>query len=167
MKFAILTVLDMCRMKLVTTETMEAYHNEEKKFKYNDWMEQEFGMKHSVNDDLEFFHEGLQLGLVCNETIDTFCFPKLNKVEMKQMEQKDEVHLDSYCCYDGNEEYPRENPDIDQSEMELSESKSKYVEMRCDRCTFVIQNRPRKLSDSSSDEIEDKPEPNKRPKLRK
>ena len=164
MKFAILTVLYMCRMALVTTETMVAYHNEEEKFRSKDGT---FSMQHSVNDDLEFFHEGLQLGLVCNETIDTFCFPKLNKVEMKQMEQKDEVHLDSYCCYNDNEEFPRKNPDIDQSEMELSESKSKYVEIRCDRSTFVIQNRPSKLSEGISDEIEDKPEPNKRRKLGK
>lgn len=150
MKFAILTVVEMCRLKLVTTETMVSHHDEN----YCDYED-------SVNDDLDFFYEGLKLGLVCNESIKTFCFPKLTANEMKLMKMRDEDHLNSYAVYfeggvDGGEDFSREDPDVDESEMKQSESKSKYVDVLCHRATYVIQNRPRKYSDHESDETEEK-----------
>lgn len=147
MKFAIVTVLEICRLKLVTKETMVAHHKGR------------FSIEHSVNDDLDFFFEGLQLGLVCNERINTFCFPKLNETEMKLMNLKDEHHLNSHSWYlDGGEEegedFSSKNPDVNESEMRLSGSKSKYVDILCDRSTFVIQNRPKNYSDHDSDETD-------------
>merc|ERR1711917_53243 len=95
-------------------------------------------MLHSVNDDLELLLERFLLDEVRNESAQTFCFPKLTEKEMKLVESKNEDHLQSYVDYalDGG------NPDVDENEMMLSDSKSKFVFIDCERFTCKIINRP-------------------------
>ena len=94
-------------------------------------------MLQSVSDDLELFINRLQLDEVRNESAATFYFPKLTEEEMKLVSSKNEYHLKSYLAYDCDSD-----PDVDESEMKLSDSKSKFVNVYCERQTCIITNRP-------------------------
>ena len=86
--------------------------------------------EHSLNDDLEILFKKLKLGQVTDEKVQTFSFPKLTNKEMELVESKDEDHLASYGA----------SPvDIDEAEMKLSDSKSKFVHKFCQRETNLCQ----------------------------
>ena len=136
-KFAHITILDNTRHRLDTKEQMESYYKGEYEEKYEDWSGGY--MLHSVNDDLELLFERFLLDEVRNEGAITFCFPKLTEKEMELVESKNEDHLKSYTFYDPSF---GEHPDVDEIEMIMSESESKFVNMECRRFTHKILNRP-------------------------
>ena len=87
------------------------------------------------------------------------CFPKLTEKEMKLVELKDEYHMESYAAY-------WDIKDVDEAEMKLSDSKSKFVNILCFRDTFVLQNRPINgyFKRSIDQQAEDEPRPKNRRK---
>ena len=82
-----------------------------------------------MNDDLDEFFKKLQLGLEQSEDVSTYFLPKLTEEELKLAEKKDPNYFKSFS-------WP--NPDVDKSQMKLSESNSKFVQGFCWRKTFTI-----------------------------
>ena len=127
-KSVMVTVIDLKRNNLITKEKMESLCKGEHRW------------KDSVNDDLESFFENIRLGKEPNERVSTYFLPKLTKEELKLVEGRDTSYLHTF--YNGA---PRrhgglgKNPDVDEIEMMLSESDSKYVEGESQRRTFVIE----------------------------
>ena len=77
----------------------------------------------------------MKLGQVADEKVQTFCFPKLTNKEMELVELKHQDHLASYGA----------SPvDVDEAEMKLSDSKSKFVHKFCQRDTHLCQPIDRK-----------------------
>ena len=111
------------RLKLITKEEMESYCKGEK------------GLKDSVNDDFESLFENIRLGKEPNEGVRTYFLPKLTEEELELVERRDTSYLQTFYrgLYGGN-------PDVDETEMMLSESDLKYVLGRSWRRTFVIEN---------------------------
>ena len=67
------------------------------------------------------------------EFVTSFFTPKLSNEELKLVEKADEDHLKTY-----SEHYVGRNPDVDIDEMKRSDSKSKYVHVRCLRFTIPL-----------------------------
>merc|ERR1711953_724411 len=164
-KSAYITILDYTRYHLVTKEEMESHYKGE--YVDKDEMRSGGNMLHSVNDDLELLLERFLLDEVRNESAVTLCFPKLTEKEMKLVASKNEDHLDSYLAYECDSD-----PDVDENEMILSDSKSKFVKIECRRFTYKIINRPingyfkRKIADADLP-LEAKFEERQKPKIRK
>ena len=114
----IVTILRMNRNNLITQEIMKKFCQGEKL------------RKKSVNDDLDEVFKKLQLGLEQSEDVWTYFLPKLTEEELKLAEKKDPNYLKSFS-------WP--NPDVDQSQMKLSESDSKFIQGFCWRKTFTIK----------------------------
>ena len=93
--------------------------------------EERFGEKDSVNDDLESFFENIRLGKEPNEFVKTYFLPRLTEEELKLVERRDKSYLQTFI---------KGNPNVDETEMKLSESDSKYVRCWSDRRTFEIEN---------------------------
>ena len=74
---------------------------------------------------------------------------------MKLVERKDRSYLQTF--------YYENAPDVEEDEMMLSESDSKYVRSGCTRRTFTIDYSPEKSSDSLSESSFDK-QPQQRPR---
>ena len=87
--------------------------------------------KDSVNDDLESLFETIRLGKDPDEKVETYFLPKLTEEELKLVERRDTSYLKTLWS---------PNPDVDETEMMLSESDSKYVRGWGRRRTFVIEN---------------------------
>ena len=156
LKTAVLTRVNMQRERLVTKEKMTDYYKG-KYIRINGPYVSHF--EHSLNDDLEILLKKMQLGQVTNEEVLTFCLPKLTEKEMKLVELKDEDHMASYAAY-------WDIKDVDEAEMKLSDSKSKFVDILCFRKTFVLQNRPINgyFKRSIDQQAEDEPRPKNRRK---
>ena len=108
------------RMQLITKEKTESYY---KGGKYE---------KESVNDDLESFFENIRLGKETEyECAVTYFLPKLTENELELAARRDTSYLQSFSEW---------NPDVNETEMMLSESDSKYVRGLSVRRTFVIEN---------------------------
>ena len=126
-KSVMLTSIYLYRSYLITKEKMESYCKGEKY------------CKDSVNDDLESLFENIRLGKELDELVYTYFLPKLTKEELELVERRDTSYLQTFYegLYGGN-------PDVDETEMMLSESDSKYVRGRSWRKTFVIENSSKK-----------------------
>ena len=120
-KKVMVTSIYMWRNKLITKESMEKYCKGEKK------------EKDSVNDDLESLFEDLRLGKEPDEKeVWTYFLPKLTEEEMELVETKDPNYLQTFS----NGDYA----DVEEAEMKLSESDSKFVEGYARRTTYTIEN---------------------------
>ena len=91
--------------------------------------------KDSVNDDLESLFENIRLGKELNEEAWTYFLPKLTEEELELVERRDTSYLQTFY-----HETIGRNPDVDETEMMLSESDSKYVHGNSWRRTFVLKN---------------------------
>ena len=91
--------------------------------------------KDSVNDDLESLFENIRLGKEPDEEVETYFLPKLTEEELELVERRDTSYLDTFSSG---------NPDVDETEMMLSESDSKYVFGWSSRRTYVIENSSKK-----------------------
>ena len=98
--------------------------------------------KDSVNDDLESLFENIRLGKEPDEEVTTYFLPKLTKKELDMVERRNKSYLKLFWS---------SNPDVDQTEMMLSESESKYVRGESWRRTFVIENSSENVSKNSSE----------------
>ena len=118
-KSVMVTSIYLFRECLITKEKMESYCKGEK------------DEKDSVNDDLESLFETIRLGKDPDEKVETYFLPKLTEEELKLVERRDTSYLKTLWS---------PNPDVDETEMMLSESDSKYVRGWGRRRTFVIEN---------------------------
>ena len=118
-KSVMVTRIFLWRWKLITKEEMESYCKGEK------------DDKDSVNDDLESLFENIRLGKEPDEDVDTYFLPKLTEEELELVERRDTSYFQTFALT---------NPDVDETEMMLSESDSKYVRGCSSRKTFVIEN---------------------------
>ena len=127
-KSAMLTIILMWRWNLITKERMESYCDVYSNLHYNTTG---IYRKDSVNDDLESLLEGIRLGKEpgYDEDVNTYFFPKLTKEELALVERKDKIYLQNFY---------EEDPDVEKTEMKLSESDSKYVAGYCNRVTCII-----------------------------
>ena len=120
-----MTMLHMHRKCLITKEKMEKYYNEEF----------EWDGKYSVNDDLESLFEDLRFGKQPDEkSVAAYFLPKLTKEELELVERRDTSYFETFnngLIF---------NPDVNEAEMKLSESNSKFVNGICYRKTFTIKN---------------------------
>ena len=94
----------------------------------------EIGEKDSVNDDIESLFEDIRLGKERAEWIHgliffTYFLPKLTDEEMRLVDRKDTSYFETFSFAD---------PDVDEAEMKLSESDSKFLHGRGSRSTFTI-----------------------------
>ena len=118
-KSVMLTSIYLRRWNLITKEEMESYCKGEK------------DEKDSVNDDLESLFENIRLGKEPDEEVYTYFLPKLTEEELELVEKRDPSYLQTLSSL---------NPDVNETEMMLSESDSKYVRGRSLRRTIVIEN---------------------------
>ena len=122
-KSVMVTKIDLWRWNLITKEKMESYCNGER------------NKKDSVNDDLESLFENMRLGKEPKKYAYTYFLPKLTEEELELVERRDTTYLQTFIDWYINEE----NPDVDETEMMLSESDSKYVRGMSRRRTSVIK----------------------------
>jgi len=115
-----MTSIDLGRSRLITKEEMESYCKGEQR------------QKDSVNDDLESLFENIRLGKEPDDQVYTYYLPKLTEEELELVERRDTSYFQSFLH--------SRNPDVDETEMMLSESDSKYVEGVSRRKTSVIEN---------------------------
>ena len=80
--------------------------------------------------------EKIRLGKEPDEEVYTYFLPKLTKEELELVERRDTSYLQTFA----NWVILEKNPDVDETEMMLSESDSKYVKAWSRRETFVIEN---------------------------
>ena len=90
-------------------------------------------LKDSVNDDLESLFENIRLGKEPDEYVETYFLPKLTEEELELVERRDTSYLQTFVDSRWG------NPDVNETEMMLSESDSKYVYGLSRRVTFVIK----------------------------
>ena len=132
---AILTMLTMRRVKLVTKEFVEkaAEGKMPSKKIYDD--DDEFVSKEneSINDDLERFLHNLQSQEIADVGVNCYFSPILSKAEMKLVEKRNDEFLETFWNH-----CMGTDPDVDLAEMELSESKSKYVHASFKRLTYTL-----------------------------
>ena len=87
-------------------------------------------MKDSVNDDLESFLKNIRLGKLPSTPAITYFLPKLSKAELKLVARKDPIYMNTFTW--------TIFADVDEAEMKLSESDSKFVQGVCRRITDTI-----------------------------
>ena len=87
--------------------------------------------KDSVADDLEAFFEDTRLGKRPLSIAWTYFLPELNLQEMELVENKDQVFFRTFKWLN--------NADVNETEMKLSSSTSKYVSAYCRRKTIAIE----------------------------
>ena len=119
-----MTLIYMERSYLITKEATDKYYKGENYEKV------------SFNDDIESLFEDLRLGReVLDDTYHTYFLPELTNKEMELVRRKDTRYLETFNLYLYG------NPDVDEAEMKLSESDSKFLHGWGSRRTFTIKNK--------------------------
>ena len=125
-KSVMVTSINLDRWELITKEKMQSYCTGKN---YE---------KDSVNNDLESLFKNIRLGNYIFGSLDekvlTYFLPKLTEEELELVERKAKSYLQTFF-YD-------DEADVDETEMMLSESDSKYVRGESFRRTFVIDTDP-------------------------
>ena len=119
-KQILFTRITLWRGFLITKEKME------------DYCKGKMVEKASVNDDLESFFEDLRLDYKPIDWVLTYFLPKLTKEELKLVERKDPNYMNTFSRRFSS-------ADVDEAEMKLSESKSKFVNATGLRTTMLIE----------------------------
>ena len=88
-----------------------------------------FKYQESVADDLELFFEDLSSGGTPSPENWTYFVRELNPEELELVEKKDKSYFKKFKW--------SSNPDVDETEMQLSTSTSKYVSAYCNRRTYI------------------------------
>ena len=118
-------------------------------------------LKESVNDDLDSLFENIRLGKEPNEEVLTYFLPKLTEEELEKVEKRHTSYLQTFVLsdiayvdktgavriqnmfkdgvIDGVSESDGVSDGVSESQR-VSESDSQYVQGRCYRRTFVIEN---------------------------
>ena len=146
----IVTKLKNDRQHLITKEMMEIIS---KGKYYNVRLVGNHFTNKSVSDDLESVYKSVKFRnfrRACTNRygypyfVKSYCLPKLTNTELKLMKMKDKDYLKTFSnsCLLKHPVYKdgldNENPDVDETEMKLSESKSKFVLVECYRWTFIM-----------------------------
>ena len=118
-----LSIIYMKKNKIITKEKMISYCKGENE-----------SHKISINDDLESMFEDLTLGERPSYSSQTYFLPKLTEHEMALTDMADRNYFQTF--YDGI--YGAQNPDVDEDEMRMSESKSKFIHGDCQRKTYRV-----------------------------
>ena len=130
----IVTRIHMYREFLITKEQMEDIYLG-KKLIYDEFRRNWYSSEESINDDIESFyhalHDGKELHPLKEYDSDTYFLPKLTQIELELVETKDQDYFQTFFLF--------ENPDIDEEDMKLSESKSKYALVICRRRTDTVK----------------------------
>ena len=132
-KSVMVTSIYLQRSRLITKEKMESYCKGEMRW------------KDSVNDDLESLFENIRNGIKLWKRVETYFVPKLTEEEMELVEKGDTSYLQTFS----GTKYGY-NPDVDETEMMLSESDSKYAHGFSSRETFVMENSFETLTENLS-----------------
>ena len=122
-KSAMTTRVWMERRNIITKETMENY-TKGILADANGWDSE------SVGDDLYSFFQRLQDKEEFDDQVRTYFLPKLTHEEMRLVEMQNENYLDLFVLGFG--------ADVDEKEMDASESKAKFARVKCYRKTFMI-----------------------------
>ena len=85
--------------------------------------------RESVGDDLELFFGDLSFGKTPSPENWTYFVRELNPEELERVEKKDKSFFKKFKW--------SSNPDVDETEMQLSTSTSKYVSAYCNRRTYT------------------------------
>ena len=143
------TKLEIERQHLITKELMEMISKGEY---YNVRIGGAHFTNKSVYDDLESFYINVKFWNFRKDctnrygqaySVHSYCLPKLTYTELKLMEMKDKNYLKTFrntsrtTIFDFDV-WNYDNPDVDEREMKLSESKSKFALVECHRWTFII-----------------------------
>ena len=131
LKSVMMTILRLWRFKLITKEKMINYCLG--KYEHD---------KQSVNDDLNSFFDDLRLDKNPKSWAHTYFLPKLTDEEMNLIEDKDPIFCRTFMYGDA--------ADVDEAEMKLSESNSKFLRATGGRQTEIIENNDYQ-NDSESD----------------
>ena len=126
-KSAMITVLLMYKNYLMSKEKMEEFFDPERYTGEDMWYPRD-----SINDNLENFVDQICQKTEREHSTETFFVSKLTKEEMKLFESKDEEHMETY--------FRGSRADVSAREMQLSESKSKYVNAHCSRTSLMVKN---------------------------
>ena len=150
------TKLNNERQHMITKEMMEIISKGEY---YNVRIGGDHFTNKSVFDDLESFYKSVKFRnfrRACTNRyghpyfVQSYCLPKLTNTELKLMEMKDKDYLKTFQNTSRHTVYENvlnnENPDVDETEMKLSESKSKFVLVECNRWTFIMTMERKKPS---------------------
>ena len=86
------------------------------------------GKRDFFNEDIESLLENIRLGKQPNDDVETYFIPQLTEEEMESVKRKDPDYLGAFPAYP--------DPDIDEKEMKMSESDSKFCLTKCIRRTF-------------------------------
>ena len=102
-------------------------------------------LKESVNDDLDSLFENIRLGKEPNEEVLTYFLPKLTEEELESVEKRDTSYLQTFVLsdiayVDKTGAVRIQNMFKDGVIDGVSESDSQFVQGRCYRRTFVIEN---------------------------
>ena len=132
MRSLMLTSIRMKRWYIITKEKTEEY------FLGRQYENQ------SVNDDLDSFFDKNRASEITDEMVETYFLPKLTKEEIQLVSKRDSKYMKSFF---GHKSYSHEKKpanfmasiDVNEVEMNLSESKSKFVKGRCKRNTIIIK----------------------------
>ena len=119
-KHLMITFIAMRRKRLITLERRD-YFCEGKSAYY----------KISLNDDFESLLEDIQRGKQPKDEVSTYFLPKLTGRDIKLVANNDPEYLKTFR---------HEHPDVDEAEMKISESDSKFCHTHCERRTFTIEH---------------------------
>ena len=104
--------------------------------------------ENSVADDLEIFFEDIQLGRSPVSIAWTYFSPELTPKEMELVEIKNQEYMRSFKMLN--------NADVNETEMTLSTSSSKYVSAYCRRRTITIDSQTFPGANQESNSANDK-----------
>ena len=124
-----LTIIYMEKEQLITKEMMESYCKGE-----------HYPRNISVNEDLETLFQDLQLGKEPSYDAITYYLPKLTVDEMTLVEKKDQTYFQKFFTgvYPLNINYSKK-PDVDDEEMKMSESRSKFILAKSHRKSLKLK----------------------------
>ena len=118
-KSVMLTRIILYRHEVMTKEKMECFCKGEE------------NEKESVNDDIESLFENIRLGKKPHKMARTYFLPKLTEKELELVDRRDTSYLETF--------WHSWKIDMDETEMKLSESNSRYVRGISGRKTSVIK----------------------------
>ena len=130
----IVTRIHMYRDSLITKEQMEDTYLGKKRI-YDFYKRKLYFPDDSFNNDIEslchYYGGELRRKLYPLRERFTYFLPKLTQIEMELVETKDQDYFQYFFQF--------EDPDVDETRMELSESKSKYALVVCQRKTDTVE----------------------------
>ena len=106
------------------------FENQQKEKKNQYCLGKDYVLRESVNDDFESLLESISIGIEPENFAKTYFLPKLTEEEMKLVERKNPNYLKTFTI---------ENSDVNEAEMNKSESDDKFCLSVCERKTFTFE----------------------------